>query len=273
MCDAARQYVLDLADIPATKKFVAYRVAEIVNPHNDHKFWMNPESLAHEVGIGVGTVRKYLQWMVTTAEMMSVVTQGGGSGKHTCYRFTACKHLHNVVKEDTETAPPGAVYDLLTAPPMPETAPPVPGSPITNVMNPKGTSPQETLIVVEPEWSPSVSQLKRATSAPWDLSEHDIETCLATVRMEGLEGKPAGRRWADLIRWTAGDRDKRGTKPLAASTNGRRAKPGSNGYAPTPNERRDYANVDDTATLLDEYRPAGPTPSAAKQLANIRGKP
>ncbi len=121
MCNAAKQFVLD-SDLPLGRKFVAYRVAETVNTLNDHDFWMDPATLADELGIVDGTVRKYLGGMVDDG-LMEVLEQGGGKFNRTRYRFTACAEIH-ASSEATQTAPPGAVTADDTAPPIHDTAPP-----------------------------------------------------------------------------------------------------------------------------------------------------
>ena len=96
MCNLAKQYVLELRDINPTKKFVAYRVAEIVNDQHDHDLWINPTNLAREIGIDRSGVSKYLNEMVD-AGMMEKIEEGRGSGSVSRYRFTACNHLHQEV--------------------------------------------------------------------------------------------------------------------------------------------------------------------------------
>jgi hypothetical protein len=135
VCNLAKQLVLDSNLVGAAKRFLAYRVAEIVNDSNDHDFWAKPEKLAVEVGLDPGTVRKYLRAMVER-DLLVVLEEGGGRSRSTRYRFVGCAEAHaqkprlgarNEGPEESrpparneETAP--GVHE--TAPGVHETAPP-----------------------------------------------------------------------------------------------------------------------------------------------------
>lgn len=116
------QQVLDHCDYGSAKKFLLYRVAELVNPHNGYKYWQRPANAGAEVGLDPRTVSKYMNlfakdgWLEKTKE-------GGGRSNPSEYRWA-------------ETAPPIAVSDTATpgaqtATQGAQTATPMPKKPTT----------------------------------------------------------------------------------------------------------------------------------------------